>query len=80
MYGLNAQGQHLFDAGVSCAVLAGAAVALRIFSKFWHKNGVHIDDHLIIAAVLLFWTNVAMMQWGKVLELLTVAGANVRNR
>ncbi|KAF2799253.1 hypothetical protein K505DRAFT_356733 [Melanomma pulvis-pyrius CBS 109.77] len=66
MYGLNAHGQTQFNTAVTCAVISGLAVVIRISNKLWYKMGVHTDDYWIVIALALFWCNVAVLQWGTI--------------
>ncbi|KAF2248053.1 hypothetical protein BU26DRAFT_551453 [Trematosphaeria pertusa] len=66
MYGLNAKGQSLFDTDIACASISAFAVALRVFSKVWHKQGIRSDDYWSIVALVFYLTSVGCMQWGRV--------------
>lgn len=64
MYGLNTLGQQQFNAGVACTTLSAAAVAVRIFCKIRHKQGVKSDDYWILIALVFYWVSVACVLWG----------------
>jgi hypothetical protein len=69
MFGLNHSGQQEFNAGLACVVLSGAAVVIRIFCKIRHKQGIRSDDWWIFVALAWYWATVAVIWWGRLLEL-----------
>jgi RNA 3'-terminal phosphate cyclase len=64
MYGLNTIGQQQFNVAVACAILSGVAVAIRVFSKIRHKQGVRSDDWWILIALSWYWASAAVVLWG----------------
>lgn len=67
MLGLNKLGQQQFDASVICGVLGGTAVAIRLFCKVRHKQGIKADDYWIVIALAFYWAADAVAIWGKLL-------------
>jgi hypothetical protein len=70
MYGLSTQGQSQFNAGVACASISSVAVAIRIFCKIRHKQGVHADDYWIIVALGFYLATVGVVIWGPYSEIM----------
>ena len=52
MFGLSIHNAQIAEAHVSCALLAGAAVVVRLFCKFRYQKGINADDWFIIVALV----------------------------
>jgi hypothetical protein len=65
MFGLDSQGQEKFISAVTCMTLAVISVALRIYCKIRHKQGVRVDDYCMLGGLAFFLTAAILPLWGK---------------
>lgn len=73
MFNLEPAPQRYLTTAFICQSLSGTAVALRFYCQIKFKNGVHVDDYLMVATLLSTWAMNAAEIWG------AVAGSQGKN-
>lgn len=65
MESINSNGKAAFATAVVFAVLASAAVGLRLLTRNYRKVKYGADDWWIVSALISFYIFIAVMLWGE---------------